>query len=919
MSEEVSAPDGTNDEPRRYRFTFGSYTQTSWTDVRSLTWSDVTTLLTTHAVGQKEGTCIVPAVFRGKKRQKADADQIDVAFLDSDTGHTLDEIKAAIARHGWSAIISSSHSHLATRTRVKRGNWDKFLAMHGDPTLAPVVLLQRKGYQPRVLDGAAIIKTSDDDVTFAHAPCPKFRVVLPLARPWRAADWPSQDAANAAWEERIEALAAQLGLHHDQSCTDTSRLFYLPRRPEDGPPAETEVLEGTLCDIFELARAPEAKATHASRHRKTASPGGPERRGRGPDDQADDTDCIFTDPRTGEVINLRDWARQAGRTFELRTVLQRHRPDIFIHKIGDGGKHHITCVNEDEHTQGGADGATFVVNASESANAGFVYHCRHAHCDGRDRLFFIRRLLEQEWLSVADLCGPAVHDNQSRQRPLIQVTDGELPALVDQAEQALLEADLHLYQRGGSIVRPGHVTATVKSGAAPRILDVGDHALREAMMKAAEWQRFDGRRKDWAPCDAPMKVATTYQERVGKWRLPVLAGIITAPTLRPDGTVLADSGYDAETGLLFDPGSARFPTVPGNPSRAQAEKALLLFDKLVQTFPFVTEADRSVMLAAILTASIRRSLRTAPLFGFTAPAAGSGKSLLVDLVSIITTGREASVIASGKTPEEFEKRLGSLLLSGDHVIAIDNCEAPLSSELLCSMLTQQTVRPRILGRSEAPELPSTALVTATGNNLVLVGDLTRRSLLCRLDSQSERPELRVFDTNPIVVAKAHRARLLVAALTVLRAYHIAGYEGEHDPLGSFDEWSRWVRGALRWLGRADPVQTMETARQTDPRRDKLVAVLVQWQQVIGSREVTARDVIVRAEERKSGDEHTDAGPWHPDLHEAIRLVAGDGTGLNSRRLGSWLAQHEGQVAERLRIVRGVISAGFQRWRVEVVS
>lgn len=37
MSEEISVPDSMNDEPRRYRFTFGSYTQTSWTDVRSLT------------------------------------------------------------------------------------------------------------------------------------------------------------------------------------------------------------------------------------------------------------------------------------------------------------------------------------------------------------------------------------------------------------------------------------------------------------------------------------------------------------------------------------------------------------------------------------------------------------------------------------------------------------------------------------------------------------------------------------------------------------------------------------------------------------------------------------------------------------------------------------------------------------------
>ena len=63
-------------------------------------------------------------------------------------------------------------------------------------------------------------------------------------------------------------------------------------------------------------------------------------------------------------------------------------------------------MNEDEHTQAGADAATFVVNASESANRGFVHHCRHAHCDGRDRLFFLRRMLERGWLTTADLDDP---------------------------------------------------------------------------------------------------------------------------------------------------------------------------------------------------------------------------------------------------------------------------------------------------------------------------------------------------------------------------------------------------------------------------------------------------------------------------------------------------------------------------------
>ncbi len=54
----------------------------------------------------------------------------------------------------------------------------------------------------------------------------------------------------------------------------------------------------------------------------------------------------------------------------------------------------------------GTDGATFVTDAGLGRNKGFLVHCRHAHCDGKDRLFFVKRMLEQEWLTIADLTDP---------------------------------------------------------------------------------------------------------------------------------------------------------------------------------------------------------------------------------------------------------------------------------------------------------------------------------------------------------------------------------------------------------------------------------------------------------------------------------------------------------------------------------
>ena len=86
------------------------------------------------------------------------------------------------------------------------------------------------------------------------------------------------------------------------------------------------------------------------------------------------------------------------------------------------------------------------------------------------------------------------------------------------------------------------------------------------------------------------------------------------------------------------------------------------------------------------------------------------------------------------------------------------------------------------------------------------GDLTRRTLRCRIDAKVEQPENRVFSNDPVEEARKARPALVVAALTILRAYHVAGRPQKPNPLGSFEAWSDLVRGALMWLGAADRVE-----------------------------------------------------------------------------------------------------------------
>ncbi|MBX6747299.1 MAG: hypothetical protein IRY87_35155, partial [Acetobacteraceae bacterium] len=195
----------------------------------------------------------------------------------------------------------------------------------------------------------------------------------------------------------------------------------------------------------------------------------------------------------------------------------------------------------------------------------------------------------------------ARHGRGGENRPTIRVTPGDVDGIVDQAEKALIAANLGIYQRGSFIVRPGLVQVTVsdeRSTVGQRILEVGDYALMAAMTTAAGWERFDGRSEDWVATDAPMKVVKAYKERVGRWRLPVLGGIVNAPTLRADGSILAAPGYDEATGLLLDPRGVTFPAIPDRPSKEDADTALQVLRDLIATFPFVGGADRSVAYSA---------------------------------------------------------------------------------------------------------------------------------------------------------------------------------------------------------------------------------------------------------------------------------------------------------------------------------
>ncbi len=413
--------------------------------------------------------------------------------------------------------------------------------------------------------------------------------------------------------------------------------------------------------------------------------------------------------------------------------------------------------------------------------------------------------------------------------PRILWSEVELTRCLDEAEAALIRSGLPVYQMGDRLVQvvtmpraSGDDDAVRRPAGSLVIASLPKHRLLEHFLRTARFVKInrlkDGTTKD-VPYAPPLHFAETYMARAGAWCLPVLTGIATTPTMRSDGSVVEADGYDTASGLIIDTQGVAFPPVPEAPSWNEARTALDALMAVISEFPFVSDKDdeppggvrpsqsRSVALAMIVTAVARPMFSAAPMFGVSAPTMATGKSLLADVPAMIVTGRRATKMSQGASEEEDEKRLLSVLMRGDPVNVIDNIARPIEGDALCTVLTEETWRCRVLGRSEMRDVGTRALFIATGNNLSFRNDMASRAVLATIDAQVESPGERAFRLDLKTYVPEHRAELAVAALTVLRAYIAAGRPIIKGMAASrFDGWAV-VRAALVWLGEPDPWAT----------------------------------------------------------------------------------------------------------------
>jgi hypothetical protein len=520
-------------------------------------------------------------------------------------------------------------------------------------------------------------------------------------------------------------------------------------------------------------------------------------------------------------------------------------------------------------------------------------------------------------------------------RPTITITTDE-PVVVDQAIEALA-LDPTIFKRGNvlaCVMRDDHQTkGVIRPPDAPRIQPLPLPTLRERLAGQAKWIKIQEKGDKIQEVAAhPPDWAVKAVAARGEWSaIRPIEGVVETPILRPDGTLLTLPGYDAETGLLYEPRGS-FPDIPAAPTLADAQRARDVLLEVVEDFPFARDEHRSGWLAGLLTPLARYSFHgPAPMFVFDANTRGAGKTLGCDTIGQIVSGWPMARMVNPESDDEMRKRITTLALEGERLVLLDNIGNTLGSPSLDAALTATTWKDRVLGvnRSTAA-VPLNATWYATGNNIVFNGDTIRRVVPIRIESDMERPEERHGFRHPDLLdwIRQERGRLVAAALTILRAYHVAGRPNQGlTTWGSYEAWSAAVRQPIAWVGLVDPaVAREELAEQSDREAGSLRALLAAWHDIAGGEGLTVPEVFRMLEANTVANRVDDSRHGHetlkwPALRAAIAEISGKPLGQlpSPRSFGMRLTHMRGRVVGGRRLIGKPDRTGAIVWRVETAG
>ena len=553
----------------------------------------------------------------------------------------------------------------------------------------------------------------------------------------------------------------------------------------------------------------------------------------------------------------------------------------------------VICADDDPKE--GNPGLTAATNAAAAVKGRVAIPEWKGSRPERDKDF--NDLAKTQGLAAVKACVLGESEEEakpSRRLPTIKV-NSEAQVTTDALKALTPHQDF--YQRSGELVR----VVPFGSGQA-RLHPVHGPWLREVLSKRARFADARGKRlvPDWLPA--------MIVERRDWPEVPEMRAIVTAPVFLEDGRVLAKPGLDRESGLFFANERASRFSIPTNPGLSDAKTATERLFDVVADFPFALSPSpachRAAWLAFLLTLVARFAVDgPVPFALLDAPSQGSGKGLLTKITSLIALGETPPATAASSDEEELRKALLPMLERGDRMGWLDDVSNPFGGRTWNALITAwPEYSDRVLGKSVQRRVPALTVWAVTGNNLSLRGDSTRRALHIRLEPTCEKPEERGGwrHENLRGWVAVNQPGLLSAALTILRAYHLAGRPNSNLPTqGSFEEWSRLVRDCVYWVTGEDVTGTQRALGAVGDEGRLAMATFFDFIRVSFS--TTPFDsalLMKRLTKQLTNEEEENDRRSALAAADALKLGPGE---LSSKSLGAILRTHRGAVVGSYRL------------------
>ena len=287
--------------------------------------------------------------------------------------------------------------------------------------------------------------------------------------------------------------------------------------------------------------------------------------------------------------------------------------------------------------------------------------------------------------------------------------------------------------------------------------------------------------------------------------LPQLDAVMSHPFLNGSGDrLVTEEGYHPGERVYLQ---NRHPFTP-----MPVDQAIGALDDLFCDFPFANQAaDRTNLYAAIVTRICRRSYAMAPMFMFDKPKSGTGATLLVGLVGLLTTGKhpERVTYCNGEMVE-FEKRVAATCRAASGVVLLDNLSGTMASAMLAELLTaDDSFTARDLGTTRNLSFnPRNFVIMGTANNVTMTAELVNRTLPVRLNAGVERPDQRTGFRHPDVkdYLVDNLPRLKNAALSLVHHWLEQGRPPAQElpkALRRYPAWQRQTAAILEAAGLTD--------------------------------------------------------------------------------------------------------------------